>query len=72
MYRQCKLNKNGMIRVAWVPEKFAKRGRYVCIKTDGEWSDGWHVEEVYSMRMSHNDLIERSQDYKHQRKASDI
>lgn len=66
-YRQCKLNRNGSIQTAWIPEKFAKRGKYLRIKQD----DGWLVEEVYG-RQPEDWVISKSQDYKVHRDATDI
>lgn len=70
-YRQCKLQKGNVTQTAWIPEVFANKNKYIKIKTDGRWENGWQVVEVYG-RMSAKQLTERSQDYKHQREASDI
>jgi len=66
-YRQCVLRKNNTVIVSWLPEKYAKRGKYVKLKD----IDGWKIIEV-GHRMKGEETLERSQDYKHQRKASDI
>lgn len=78
-YRQCELRKfykeedfeHYAIRVAWIPEEFAKPGRIVKIKINGDWDDGWSVVEA-GARAPEDQVLERSQDYKRTRKASDI
>ena len=52
---------------SWLPEKFAKVGKYVKLKDD----DGWKVVEVFSI-MDSKKVQERSIDYRNQRKVSDI
>lgn len=67
-YKQCVLRKQNTVQTAWIPEQFAHINEYVCIKDD----DGWLVELVGQHRMLEEDVSKHSQDYKHQRKASDI
>jgi len=66
-YRQCILIKDRTTQTAWIPEKYAKRGKYIKIKED----DGWLVVTV-GERAAEEQVFERSQDYKRTRKASDI
>ncbi len=70
-YFQCRLRQGRVFYTAWLPEDFAFVGRLVGFKTDVGWDEGWVVEEVYrgSMR-SHQQIVERSQDYKTTRRAS--
>lgn len=76
-YRQCVLKKitpNGVITVqtSWIPEQYAYKGNWVSLKQkDGTWDNHWKVSEV-GMRIEEEAVLENSQDYKHQRKASDI
>lgn len=67
-FKQCELKKNGSVQVAWIPEQFAHVGNYLELK--GE--DGWLVTFVGQIRITNEEVLEQSQDYKHQRKASDI
>lgn len=67
-YKQCELRKNDITQVAWIPEHYAHAGDYLEIKGD----DGWQVMLVGQFRMEEADVSMHSQDYKHQRKASDI
>lgn len=60
IYRQCKLTKtvgtSTLVRVAWIPNIFAKQGKKIsvrtaigegCVKSFEGWDDGWLVTEVY-------------------------
>jgi hypothetical protein len=77
MMVQCDLSKlveNGGVSVttSWLPERFAKVGRYVKLKRDDDsWEDGWQVVST-GARMKESILRDRSQDYKRTRQASDI
>lgn len=42
-YRQCRLKRGATAQIAWIPQEFAKIGRYLEIQ--GE--NGWLVEGVY-------------------------
>ena len=64
---QCKLKKGDTYQVSWIPEKYAKVGKYLKLKDD----DGWEVIEVGTKKNS-KEVQKRSVDYRHQRKASDI
>jgi len=74
-YKQCKLAKkteNGIIQdVRWIPEKYAFKNHILELHIDGEWEDGWRVMSVGN-KMEDKNLLDRSRDYKKQRKASDI
>ena len=49
-YKQCKLEKpvkNGkLVQTTFLPEKFAKKGKFLKLKEADEWVDGWEVIEV--------------------------
>ena len=64
---QCKLQKGTLVQYSWIPEKFAKVGKYIKLKND----NGWKVIETYSRELS-KFVSERQMDYKHQREVSDI
>ena len=66
-YRQCKLQKHDQFKTAFIPEQFAKKGKVIKIKYD----DGWRITEI-GIRLSEEVVVERSQDYKFQREASDV
>tara|TARA_B100000745_G_scaffold298198_1_gene246411 strand:- start:931 stop:1158 length:228 start_codon:yes stop_codon:yes gene_type:complete len=46
MYNQCRLRKGNAIQVSWIPSEFAKENKYVRLKENGEWTDGWKVLTV--------------------------
>ncbi len=73
-YLQCEISKNTKKIVTWLPDKYAKKGSFIKIKTDDNvWDNGWEVVSIYSaIKFDHNTMLKRSQDYKHQREASDI
>jgi hypothetical protein len=61
------MTRKGAKHTAWIPKKFAKRGKYIRI---GD-SDGWLVTECYS-EMPFETADANSRDYLRTRKASDI
>ena len=67
-YKQCTMRKGKQEQTAWIPEYLAHQGQPLNIKGD----DGWIVIFVGQIRMTQEDVSMHSQDYKHQRKASDI
>jgi len=67
-YKQCLMVKNGMYQISWLPERFAKTGKFLKLKED----DGWEVKEVYGPELDEAIVNERSRDYRKQREASDI
>ncbi len=70
-HRQCKLVKGKATTVSWLPEKFAEVDKFVKLKENGKWADGWKVDFV-GTRLPSKYVINRSQDHINQRKASDI
>ena len=46
-YCQCELSKkteNGeILDVAWIPKEFAKKNKYLKIRINGGWDNGWQV-----------------------------
>ena len=74
--RQCTLKKKDAYGfeeyVSWIPEEHAILNKFLKIKIDGFWEDGWQVTSVSAYRKKSSELNERSRDYLKQRKASDI
>jgi hypothetical protein len=70
-HRQCKLKRGDAVTVSWIPENFAVKGKVVKLKDRGIWVDGWKVDFV-GTRLPTKYVINRSQDYKNQRKVTDI
>ena len=73
-YRQCTLRRpteNGdIIEVAYLPKKFAKKGKIVRLKHNGSWTDGWQVCKA-SNSLVVADQIHRDEYRKH-RTRTDI
>ena len=71
-HKQCKLRRvNGTITHSWIPSKFAVKGKYLKLKNDdGEWENGWCVEEVWGTRKS-IDVLKDAEGYKKQRERTD-
>jgi hypothetical protein len=70
-HRQCKLRKGNRITYSWIPSKYATRGKYLELKDDdGQWENGWQVDEVWGERKS-IDVIKNADGYKKQRKRTD-
>ena len=57
--------------MAWIPDKYAVVGRILRLTEDGVSEDGWEVTGV-GAKLTVEYVRERSQDYKHTRRASDI
>lgn len=73
-YRQCRLRHLNTHQVAWIPEKFAKKGKFIEIKKDdGEWENGWEVmSDGGSTRLSHSTVVHQERAWTKHRKFSDI
>jgi hypothetical protein len=74
---QCLLNKyldggDCLKTVVWLPEKFVRNRKPLKLQSDdGSWSEGWFVQERYSMR-SESHVLAHERDFAKQRNASDI
>ena len=88
-YRQCELKRVNTIsasgghlrQVAWIPEEYAKKGKWLKIKKDGcrdstegphmSWEDGWQVVSV-GARASTTQVRMYERQHLRQRGQSDI
>ena len=66
--KQCILRKGVKEQTAWIPVKFAIVGKILKLEDD----DGWKVISTGLVSYQSTYVIDRSQDYKRTRKASDI
>ena len=58
--------------ITWLPERYSIKNKYLKLKNkEGNWINGWQVVETYS-KIKKEDAIIASQDYKNQRKESDV
>jgi hypothetical protein len=63
---------NGLLcQTSWIPERFAKVGKFLKLLEDDVWDDGWQVAFVGGRRTA-LEANDRSQDYKRQREGSDM
>ena len=74
---QCSLERvdgaNKVFTTSWLPEKFAKCGKYLELQNQkGEWINGWKVTGVSGSGLDSKFVQERTQDWKNMRKMTDI
>lgn len=61
-YSQVELKRRQQTDIVWIPTEFARTGRYIKIKVNGSWQDGWRVMKVYATQDA--DLVRgRARDY---------
>ena len=64
-YQQCLIEKGNCSHIAWIPIKFAKQGKEIRIKQNGEWEEGFIVREVYTgPTISQEDVTEMDKQLK--------
>ena len=69
---QCHLRRGKEKMTSWIPKRYAVVGRYIKLKSeDGTWEDGWKVHQTYT-ELPTKVVLEREQDYRETRKASDV
>ena len=66
---QCKLINNNIHLTSWIPVKYAKLNKVVSLKNTGKYTVGVIYNNIILPRSV---VIERSNDYKRTRKASDV
>lgn len=70
-YKQCMLQRTGKT-IVWIPEKFAIQGKYLKIKIDEVWQNGWLVKEVYDTRIKEKEILDSHKKIKsHKKKTGD-
>jgi hypothetical protein len=62
MYKQCLMEKGSSNYTAWIPKKFANKGKY--LKIEGE--DGWLIKEAYDLELDEEVVKNNSTDYEKQ------
>jgi len=77
MYSQCVMKKIlpesskdvevASIDIAWIPIKYAKKGKFLELKINNRWDNGWQVMSVGAKQ----ETIE-SQEYTKHREVTDI
>lgn len=72
VYTQCKLAKDNVTQVAFIPSCFAKFGELIMIRNkEGVWENGWAVIEVYQTLSKESALTQERAHVRH-RKTTDI
>jgi hypothetical protein len=75
-YKQCTMSLASgegrtSYQTAWIPEQFAKRGKYLRIKNEnGDFDNGWLVERAGRKRLEES-LI-NSDEHRHHRSVTDV
>lgn len=67
IYAQCLLTRGTTSTVAWIPRTLAKVGHLVRLREQ----DGWTVASV-GAHAAEADVLARRDDYRYQRRASDV
>ena len=77
-YKQCELQRKTAHRVAWIPEKYAKKDKVLklrkqegtgCVRGYTEWEDGWKCIAV-NTRLPESSL--HSREHLYHRRVNDI
>lgn len=71
-YKQCEVQNGNTHEICFLPEKFAVVGGKIELKINDGWYGGWTIVAVYDWLVPECEAIERSVDYKKQRRCSDI
>lgn len=74
-YRQCRLKRtlkeSTCHQTSYIPEPFCVEGKVLKLKnSNGEWENGWVVEQASSHRVEHDELPDAHQEIKSHRKAT--
>jgi hypothetical protein len=72
MHRQCVLDRNGATQVSWIPASFADEGRYLRLKEDGKWTDGWRVTKAFPADVPSAVIAKNERNFVNHRKATDV
>jgi hypothetical protein len=46
-YTQCKLERDDVVQVSWIPSRHAQLGKVLQLFENGDWIDGWVVKETW-------------------------
>lgn len=72
LYKQCTLRHKSGIIVAWIPASFAKQHKFLRLKEQGKWQDGWEILEVHNTLLPKNVVTAHKDAYKEAREVTDI
>lgn len=69
-YIQCKLSKNNLVRVAFIPKEFAIIGKSLKIKNGEVWENGWVVVRTSTIIVDEAHLPDSHSEIKSHRKKT--
>ncbi len=72
LYQQCRLQRVTELMTTWIPTRFAKKDKILKVKVNGEWVDGWLVDEVFKNKITRQELDTLAWQYRHTREVSDV
>lgn len=78
MYKQCEISRPvqdkpfRQVDIVWIPTKFAVQNSLIGIKRNGEWEEGWIVDQVYDTKITHEMMLEARDGHKYHRNNTDI
>lgn len=70
-YTQVRLTRGNTHLTTWIPSQFAVCNRYLKLKVDGAWQDGWRVLSC-GAEQPEEYVTAHERDYRTQREASDV
>lgn len=71
-YVQCKLSKNNVVEVAFIPKEFAVIGRVLKIRDGETWKNGWVVIQTSSIIVDESHLPDSHREIaSHRKKTGD-
>lgn len=68
---QCQLQRGATVQTSWLPASHAIPGKYLRLKEDGEWTNGWLVLAA-GARLASDAVMARRDDYRKMRGVTDI
>ncbi len=72
-FRQCRMEKSGCQDiVAWLPEKFAIKDKYLKLHFKSGWDNGWLVKSVGVSRLNESHMITLRDQHRNHRSTTDI
>lgn len=71
-YKQCFLTRRNEGTTTWLPITFAKVGKKIDLKENGEWSKGWKIIKVFDIELTEKMVLEKRDEYRDHRKRTDI
>jgi hypothetical protein len=58
------LKKGNQLIICWIPKSFCTKEKYLQLKINDKWENGWKVESIGDRVLSESVLVFQFQDYK--------